>query len=143
MALSEIDCSSCGQTALSRQETEYEGFTRKGEVVVCTACGARYPLEEAPFVEGRTPAGVSTLFAEAERPRRPTLFSDDDKPVRPALFTDDDKPDRPSIFSEEERQCSCRYCVHYVLSAFDQRCGLTDATVAATDLCEQFERKSE
>lgn len=139
----EICCTSCGETALARQESEYEGFTKVGEVAVCTACGARYPLADAPFVASRESPARSRLFSEAERPRPSALFSEDDRPSRPTLFSEEDKPDRPHIFSESERRRSCRYCAHYVVSVFEQRCGLSGAAVAATDLCDRFERKPE
>lgn len=114
----EILCTACGEVALVRIEPIYDGFKKIGEAFLCTHCGHRYENEaETPFVE-----------------------KDDS---RPALFTDADKPKKLSIFDEEERRHSCTWCRHFVINPFTQRCGLTNKTVDATDLCVRFEPKEE
>lgn len=111
----EINCRSCGQTALVRAEPVYEGFRRIGEVFICLTCGFRYPSEaETPFA----------AFAK-----------------KPDVFTTEEKSKVLSVFGEDEIGHSCRWCAHYVMNPFDQRCGLTGKTIEATDVCFKFLRK--
>ena len=116
METREIHCSACGQDAIVRAEAVYEGFKKVGEAFVCTACGHRYADRQ------------STPFKAA--PERPSLFA-----VEPGK--------RLSLFTEEERHHCCLYCRNYVLSAFDQRCGLTNRTTEATGCCHRFTSKEE
>ncbi len=109
----EIACVACGQTALVRREPRYEGFRKTGETIVCTACGHRY--------------------ADGERiPWR-------DKEQGPVLFFEADRPAAVRIFHADERGRCCRYCIHYVVNPFTQRCDRHRCTVSATDLCADFE----
>lgn len=111
----EIECTVCGRTAWARIEPVYEGFQRVGEAVVCTACGHRY-------------AGTAAApFAAAAR--------------RPQVFTAADKPRALDIFADDERRKSCGWCAYFVVNPFNQRCGLTNRDVQATDLCVRFESK--
>jgi hypothetical protein len=113
----EIKCEACNTIAVAKPEPIYDGFKKIGTHYICTSCGKVYPSEEeTPFVE----------FSE-----------------KPNIFGDDDKPDIPSIFNEDERQKSCRWCQHFVINPFTQRCGLTHEVVEATDLCVRFEKKEE
>ena len=112
----EIRCAGCGDVVLARREPLYDGFKKVGEVVVCTACGHRHEPDETQAVQAQT---------------------------RPAIFGADDLPERPNVFSAEERRRCCRYCRHYVISRFDQRCALTSKTVASTDLCFDFDRRED
>ena len=113
----EIKCEACGEVVLARREAIYDGFKKIGEMAICTACGHRHQPD-----------------AELEEAAAET---------RPSIFGDDDRPEKPAIFDDSEFQRCCRYCKHYILSRFDQRCGLTQKTVEATDLCFDFERREE
>lgn len=113
----EILCTGCGKRALVRAEPVYDGFKKVGETFVCTVCGKRYPSEaETPFVSAAK---------------------------RPALFTEADKPKAPSIFRDDERKHSCCWCKNFVVNPFEQRCGLTNRAVEATDLCLRFVARKE
>jgi len=115
MKNTEIRCAVCHAVTLVRAEPIYDGFKKTGEAFICTACGARYAsAEETPFV--------------------PTSS-------RPSVFTDADKPLAPSVFADAERQHSCGWCTHFVVSPFSQRCGLSNKETQATDLCVRFEKK--
>ncbi len=113
----QIRCSACGEEALVRREPIYDGFTKVAERFICTACGHEYADEaEVPFSGGRK---------------------------KPNVFTADDAPKTLDIFKDEERQKNCRYCAHYVVNPFTQRCGLHDKEVQATDICFDFEKQEE
>lgn len=111
----EIVCPLCGEESLVRREPVFEGFKKVGEKRFCSSCGGELPDEasEAPPAD-----------------------------TRPSIFQDDE-PDTPDVFGDEERRRCCRYCVHYVLNPFTQRCGLHERDVEATDLCFDFEARAD
>lgn len=99
---------------LLRREPVYEGFRKTGEKLLCASCGHEFAGEDdVPRIDTRGPV----IFTEAERPKAPRLFR------------------------EAEKQRCCRYCKHYVVNPFMQWCGLHRKEVAATDLCDRFDRK--
>lgn len=112
----EIICPLCGKETLVRREPVYEGFQKVGETCFCTECGGEVPADD----------GVQVV------PRK-----------KLNIFSDDDKPEAQAIFGEDERQRCCRYCQHYVLNPFTQRCGLHGRDVESTDLCFNFARCGE
>ncbi len=94
---------------------------------------------------------MPSIFGPDEAPKKPSIFTDDEKPVAPKIFSDDDKPASPKVFSDDEKTVApkvfkeaekgrfCRYCRHYVVNPFLQRCALRRREVEATDTCPQFE----
>ena len=110
----EIICSSCGKDSLIRREPCYKGFKKVGERLFCAACGYEYPDENSVPYRGR---------------KKVTVFSDEDK----SRTVD--------VFAEDEKGRNCRYCRHYVVNPFIQRCGLHHKEVQATDICDDFSRK--
>ena len=112
----EIVCSVCGADTFVRRESEYEGFVKKGDVFICSACGHRYANEaEVPFKQKRAPL----------------------------IFGDADKLKKIEIFRGDEKGKNCRHCTHYVVNPFTQRCGLHNKVVQAVDLCDRFEKAEE
>ena len=108
----EIRCTACGRVALARIEPVYQDFKKTGEMFVCTACGHRYPSRaETPFVAA---AG------------------------RPQVFTEADKPKAAQVFAADERRHCCGWCRHFIVNPFNQRCGLSNREVEATDVCDRF-----
>lgn len=124
----EIVCAACGEEALLKREPVYEGFKKTGETLSCSACGHSYASEEeVPFKE-----------------KKPlNIFGDEDVPEKVNVFGDDDAPKTIDIFSDDERQQNCRYCEHYVVNPFTQRCGLHNREVQATDCCPDFKKQEE
>lgn len=110
----EICCVACGQDSLLKREPLYEGFKKVGERLTCFECGHEYETEdEVPFKVKRAP----TVFDASDAPRR------------------------VKVFKEKEADRLCRYCKHYVVNPFLQRCGLRGKLVEATDTCGKFEKK--
>ncbi len=97
-----------------RREPVYEGFKKTGERLFCSACGYQYKSEEDIPYKTRKKVNI---------------------------FTEEDKSQALDIFKDDERRKNCRYCVHYVVNPFAQRCGLHNKFIEATDLCDDFERK--
>lgn len=111
-----IVCTSCGEDTFVRREPVYEGFRKTGEQCICVACGHVYGEEQhVPFKTSE----------------------------QPAVFSEDDRARPVTIFSEDERGRNCRYCRHYVVNPFLQRCGLHGVTVEATDVCDDFSKREE
>ena len=106
-------CPACGEVSLFVREPVYDGFTKTGEVCKCTSCGA----EHAPAA--LTPGGGTTV---------------------PDVFADVERPAEVRIEGQGEQPPFCRYCSHYVVNPFTQRCGISLQEVDATDTCESFER---
>lgn len=106
----EMMCPVCGRETLAIKQPVYEGFTRVGERMKCAVCGHMFETAEAP-------APVKKV---------------------PAIFTDADRPAAIKIFQEGENRTMCRYCKHYIVNPFKQRCGLHERDVEATDTCADF-----
>ena len=107
----EILCSECGEDTLVRREPKYDGFKKVGETFTCMACGHEFPDGNAvPFKQRKAPD----------------------------VFGEDDKPDIVDLFRDDEKRRNCRYCEHYTVNPFTQRCGLHDKPIEATDLCGDF-----
>ena len=79
------------------------------------------------------------LFGEGDKPAAPKIFSDDDRPAVPKVFSEDEKGSAPKVFNESEKGRFYRYCKHYVVNPFVQRCALRGTEVQAADVCSRFE----
>lgn len=111
----EIECPACGQEALLLRQPRYEGLTRVGDVLSCSACGHVFDSEEQVPFKHRAELHV---------------------------FTDADRSQELEVFDEDEVRI-CRYCVHYVVNPFTQWCARHKQEVQATDTCAEFEKKEE
>jgi hypothetical protein len=111
----EIRCRACGHLCLARGEPVYEDFKKVSEAFVCTGCGHRYPTRaETPFVQADG---------------------------RPRVFSEADRPAAVRVFRDSERRRCCGWCRHFVVNPFNQRCGLTNRVMEATDVCLRFAAK--
>jgi len=108
----EIICSECGAEAFLNREPVYEGFTKTGELLSCSACGFVFESEDSiPYKE---------------------------KESAPVIFTDADRSEKVKVFDEGENRRLCRYCGNYVLNPFMQFCAHHKKEVQATDTCDDF-----
>lgn len=107
----EILCLVCGADTIIVRQPIYDGFKRIGDTFKCAACGHEYASEEqVPFKLKK----------------------------RPGVFDESDESRKVSVFHESEKGATCRFCRHYVVNPFTQRCGLSFSPVEATDSCERF-----
>ena len=114
--LIEIVCSACGADTFVRREPVYDGFTKTGEKFFCASCGHEFAGEhEIPYKEKK----------------------------KISVFTQDDASKKVRVFREDEKGKNCRYCKHYIVNPFVQRCTLHMKEVEATDFCGDFEKKEE
>lgn len=109
----EIICPSCGKESLLKREPVYEGFKKTGETLSCLSCGHEFADEETVPFKGRK---------------------------TPSVFDDSDRSRRVDVFDGDEKKRICRYCTHYVVNPFTQRCGLHQHEVEATDTCDDFDQ---
>jgi hypothetical protein len=105
-------CSACGERSFLKRVTKYDGFKKAGEVLKCAACGHEFATE-----------------SEAPAPMK----------ARPGIFDESDAPRALHIFDDDEKGRLCRYCAHFVVNPFTQRCGRHKKVVEATDTCSDFE----
>ena len=113
----EIICRNCAADTLLRREAVYDGFTKTGEKLLCSACGFEYASEEDVPFKARS--------------------------AEPEVFTDADRSARVEVFDEGENSALCRYCANYIVNPFTQFCSLHKKEVQATDTCGQFEKAEE
>jgi hypothetical protein len=113
----EINCPACGRESLLKHKPRYEGFKKVGEDLCCSLCGHTFADEkEIPFKEQKIPQVFDRRELDA----------------------------RPQVFKPGEAARLCRYCAHYIVNPFVQRCALLKKEVEATDSCKQFKaRQSE
>lgn len=109
-------CPACKQEVMFVTEAQYDGFTKIGDKRRCTNCGYETGAS-APTVKKADP------FA--------------------GIFKDDDLPEVPQVFDGDENARFCRYCAHYVVNPFRQRCMKFEKDVDATDTCPSFEKMEE
>ena len=112
----EIVCTACLVDTLVRREPTYEGLKKVGERFFCSSCGHEFATEaDVPFKQRK----------------------------KQAIFTEADKLKKVDVFRGDEKGRICRYCDHYTVNPFTQRCGLDNKIIQATDTCGRFEKKPE
>lgn len=117
MSAVEIICRNCGADTLLQRDAVYDGFTKTGEKLTCSACGVEYASEnEVPFKARK---------------------------AAPKIFTDADRSAKVEVFNDGENQRLCRYCANYIINPFTQFCALRKKEVQATDTCARFEQAQE
>ncbi len=109
----EMMCPGCGRETLVIKEPVYDGFTRIGERMKCAVCGHCFEEPAAPPLPKKTPV----------------------------IFSEEDRPAAIKIFDEGENRTICRYCKHYLVNPFTQRCARHNREVEATDTCDDFDAK--
>lgn len=110
----EIICSACGADTLLLRKPKYDGFTKVGESLTCTACGHEYAGEEEVQFKGRAAVKV---------------------------FTEADRSKKVDLFEENEAGRLCRHCANYLVNPFTQWCSVHKKEVEATDTCNRFKKR--
>ena len=113
----EINCPHCGAEAFLKREPLYNGLTKTGDELSCSACGFIFETED------------DVPYKEREN--------------APAIFTEADRSQKPDIFKEGENKNICRYCADYVVNPFMQYCSHHKKEIQSTDTCSDFKTSSE
>lgn len=111
-----VVCSACGEESFLKRVTKYDGFRKVGDVLKCSSCGHEFASDD-----------------EAPAARK----------ARPAIFDEDDAPRTIRVFRDDEKGRLCRYCRHFIVNPFTQRCGRHQKVVEATDVCGDFESRGQ
>jgi len=102
---------------LLNREAIYDGFSKTGEKLICSACGHEYASEaNVPFKEQKS---------------------------EPVIFTEADRSTKVEVFDEDENKYICRYCANYIINPFTQFCSAHKKEVQATDTCDRFSEAEE
>lgn len=121
----EITCPHCGKSSFLRKESVMEGWTKKGEILVCSACGKKVcDLEaECAFSGGRSPL---------ENKASSSLLS---------LLGEESFEKKVTLSEEGVERRFCKDCAFLIVHPFASRCSLTDKVVDPMGDCDSFRRK--
>lgn len=120
----EITCPHCGKPSFLRKETLMDGWTKKGELLKCAACG-----ETVCGYKETEPSGKCSPL---ESPESKSLLS---------LLGEDSFKETPSWSGKEEEKHFCKDCVYLIPHPFVSRCSRKNRTVDPMGDCEFFRRK--
>lgn len=115
-----LKCPHCGEETFVKQEILMDGWTKKGEILVCALCGKK--LGDAGAEPERTDSSSGKLSALQSLLGGETV----EKPV--------------VDLSQSDRRF-CKDCVHAIRNAFVFRCALTGSEVGSMDDCGRFRRR--
>jgi len=117
----EIKCPFCEKEAFAVKETEMDGWTKKGEILKCSSCGAK--LADISKVDP-----LSLKIVSTEKLDKLASFLGTDKVVHKAIESDGEK-------------AFCKDCKYYIKHPFMNRCSLHTREVGPMDDCADFVRK--
>ncbi|HBM15909.1 MAG TPA: hypothetical protein DD381_06155 [Lentisphaeria bacterium] len=114
----EIKCQFCAKDAFAVKETLMDGWIKKGDILKCSACGAK--LADIQQADALTKQAVSS-----EKLDKLASFLGTEKIVNKKLESDGEK-------------AFCKDCKYYIKHPFINRCGLHTKEVNPMDDCEDF-----
>jgi len=120
----DIVCSECGKDTFVSKRSIMDGWTKKGEVFVCSACGAE--LGSAESADDGSSWGSSGGGSKA---------------AAAASLLGVELEEKKELTATEEERRFCRDCANFVSHPFLSRCELRGTNVNPMDDCEEFEFK--
>ena len=115
-----MKCPHCGEMTFIKQKTEMEGWTRKGEILVCALCDQK----------------VADVSEE-------TASTSTDKLSALSALLGGETVEKPKVSLDQADRRFCKDCKHAVRTAFLIRCELSGKSVEAMDDCDKFQRREE
>ena len=112
-------CPHCGETTLVKQITEMEGWTKKGEILICALCSKKI-------------ADVQTEEKAEEKQDKLSALS--------ALLGGETLKKTEVVLDQADRRF-CKDCKFAIRNAFVIRCELTNSVVESMDDCEKFQKR--
>ena len=112
-------CPHCNETTIVKQVPEMDGWTKKGEILVCALCNKKI-------------ADVQDEKTEDTKSEKLSAFS--------ALLGGETLK-KPEISLDQEDRRFCKDCKFAIRNAFVIRCELTNSVVEAMDDCEKFQKR--
>ena len=121
----EYNCPHCGKNSFLKKESVMDGWTKKGDVLKCAACGHL----------------VCELKPEADKTADP-LKSEAANRLK-NLFGADDFVKKPTLKTDGSEQRFCKDCRHLIPHPFMLRCGKLGKEVQPMDDCPEFLRREQ
>ena len=115
-----MQCPHCGEMTFIKQKTEMDGWTKKGEILVCALCDQKV----ADVSEEKETASADKLSALSALLGGETI-------------------EKATITLDQADRRFCKDCKFAIRTAFIIRCELSGKTVEAMDDCGKFQRRSE
>ena len=119
----EYNCPHCGRNSFLKKETVMDGWTKKGEVLKCAACGHL----------------VCELKPESDKPADP-LKSDAANRLK-NLFGGEDFVQKPTLKTEEDEAHFCKDCAFLIPHPFVFKCSKLAKMVNPMDDCPHYRRR--
>ena len=120
----EISCEYCGNHAFLVKKTVMDGWVKKEDILVCSACGETIQTIKDEKQE-------ELVNQEKENTKLDKLVN----------FLKTEQEEKKTIDAEEKK--FCRDCKNYIVHPFVNRCDLKDEEVNPMDDCKNFSKKSE
>ena len=112
-------CPHCNEMTFVKQITEMDGWTKKGEILVCALCGKK----------------IADVQQESEQEEKDNKLS-----VLSALLGGE-TVEKPEISLNQEDRRFCKDCKFAIRNAFIIRCELSGSIVESMDDCEKFRKR--
>lgn len=119
----EIVCPHCGKDSFLVKTSLMDGWTFKGDALVCSLCKQKV----TDITKGKMEYDSS--------------FYNDEKLKKFTNFLGEEKISKPKIENDEEK-LFCRDCKYYISHPFLNRCGLHTKEVNPMDDCPDFIKKT-
>ena len=96
--------------------------------ILCHHCGNESFLKTEKIYDGFTPVGEKKVCAFCKE----EIASEEAAPL---------EEKKPEFLSDESKKDVCRFCKHYVLNPWTQKCVLRNEYVEALDSCDEFKAR--
>lgn len=113
-------CPHCGEDTIVKSKPRMRGWTRIGDVLVCSLCGAELGTPDAPDADasGKAASALAALLGEAPAPKL-------------------------RLDPGAEHRRFCRNCRHRIEHPFVLRCGRDGREIDPGGCCDNFEPTEE
>jgi transcription elongation factor Elf1 len=119
-----FDCPHCGKDSFLKKESVMDGWTMKGQILVCAACSTKI-------------ADIPDKAEEASSDKTSEI-----KKSKLAAFLDTEETAPQRLEATEEETHFCRDCKYFIAHPFTDKCSLFDKSVNPMDDCNEFIKKS-
>lgn len=112
-------CPHCKEITVVKQVTEMDGWTKKGEILVCALCGKK----------------IADVQKDEEAAQK------DDKLSALSALLGSETIEKPEVSLDQADRRFCKDCKFAVRNAFVIRCERSGSIVEAMDDCDKFEKR--
>lgn len=116
-----LTCPHCNEMTFVKQVTEMDGWTKKGEILVCALCNQK----------------IADVQDESEPEKKA------DKLSALSALLGGETVEKPEVSLSQSDRRFCKDCKFAIRNAFVIRCELSGSVVEAMDDCEKFRKRVE